>query len=197
MRIVTRTAPLRPDWRMLIHKRAGFFCVTLHASDVSSDAASQSLLFEVPVWIVTIAAAHQAFVHLVVERLRKSWLHISVAGIAELWLRNLEQAGFTSKLMNAVTTHAAYVCTSVCRSFKIGMCPGMAFQTLVIDSFRSRIAEPKECLQAATSSLHMLSARSMAALAGNTFAAVRHRKSRVRILRKLLAYLAVTGFAGL
>ena len=196
MRIVARTATFNPDWRVLINKRPSLLRMALHTGGIAGDAASQSLLLEVSMWIVAIAATHQAFVHLVVERLRKSGLHVSVARIAELRLRDLEKAGLASGFMNAVTTHATYVCSSVCGALEVGMCRGMALQALAIDRFRCRFGEPKEGFQAAASSLYMLSARSMAALAGNAFATMQHRKSRVRILSKLLAYLAVTGFAG-
>ena len=76
------------------------------------------------------------------------------------------------------------------------MCRGMALQALAIDRFRCRFGEPEEGFQTAASSLYMLSARSMAALAGDAFTPMRHRKAGVRILSELLAYLTVTGFAG-
>jgi hypothetical protein len=66
--------------------------MALHTDDVPGDAASQSRCLEGTVRIVTIAAFHQAFVDLMVERLRKCGLHVRVAGIAELRLRNLEKA---------------------------------------------------------------------------------------------------------
>ena len=196
MRIVARTATFNLDRRVLINKRPCLLCMALHTDSVAGDAASQSLLLECPVGIVTIAAAHQAFVHLVVERLRKSGLYISVAGIAEFRLRNLEKARLASEFMNAMATDATYVCYSVCGALEIRMCPGVALQALVIDCFRRRIAESEECFQVSASSLYMLPARSMAAFAGNAFAAMQHRKAGVRILSELLAYLAVTGFAG-
>ena len=43
----------------------------------------------------------------------------------------------------------------------------------------------------------MLSARPVAALARNAFAAMQQRKAGVRIISELLAYLCVTGLAGL
>jgi hypothetical protein len=76
------------------------------------------------------------------------------------------------------------------------MCPGVALQALVIDCFRRRIAESEECFQASAACLYVLSARSMAALAGSAFAAMQHRKAGMRILGELLAYFTVTGFAG-
>jgi len=119
--------------------------MALHTDDIPSDAASQSRLLECPVWIVTIAAVHQAFVHLMVERLRKSRLHVSVAGIAELRLRNLEKAGFASEFMNAMATHATYVCNPVCGALEIRMGRGVALQALLIDCLRRRFGELEEC----------------------------------------------------
>jgi hypothetical protein len=120
--------------------------MALHADDVPGDAASKSRCLEGAVRIVTIAAAHQAFIHLVVERLRKSGLHVSVAGKAELRLRNLEKVGLASDFMNAMATQATYVCISVCGTLEIRMCRGMAFQALLIDCFRRRFGELEQCL---------------------------------------------------
>jgi hypothetical protein len=119
MRIVARTASFRSDWRVLINKRTCLFRMTLHADSVPGDAASQFLLLECPVWIVTIAAVNQAFIHLMVERLRKSGLDVSVAGVAELRLRNLEKVVRASGFMNAMATQAANLCSSVCGAIEI------------------------------------------------------------------------------
>jgi hypothetical protein len=78
--------------------------MALHTDDIPGDAASQPRLLKCPVRIVTIAAVHQTFVHLMVERLRKSRLHISVAGVAELRLRNLEKTSLASGFMDAMAT---------------------------------------------------------------------------------------------
>jgi hypothetical protein len=125
--------------------------MALHTHNVPCDAASQFLLFECPVWIVTIAAIHQALIHLMVERLRKSGLDVSVAGIAKLRLRNLEKVLLASKFMNAMATQATNFCGSVCRSIEIRVRRGVALQALVIDLFRRRFVELEECLQAAPS----------------------------------------------
>ena len=107
MRIVARTATFRSDWRVLINKRTCLFRMALHTDGIPGDAASQSLVLEGAMRIVTIAAIHQPFIHLVMERLRKSGLYVSVAGIAELRLRNLEKAGLASGFMNAMATQSS------------------------------------------------------------------------------------------
>jgi hypothetical protein len=170
--------------------------MALHTDRIAGDAASQSLLLECSVWIVAIAATYQAFIHLMVERLRKGGLHVSVACIAELRLGDLEKAGLASGFMNAVATRTTYICGSVCGALKIRMRGGVALQALVIDLFRCRFGEPEECLQAAAASLYVLSAWSMAALAGSAFAPMQHRKARVWVLGELLADLTVTEFTG-
>ena len=121
MRIVARTASFRSDWRVLINKRTCLFRMALHTDGVPGDAASQFLLLECPVWIMTIAAVHQAFVHLMVERLRKSGLYVRVAGIAELRLRHLEKVLLAREFMDAVAACAAYVCLAMRRVFEVGM----------------------------------------------------------------------------
>ena len=125
MRIVARATTFRSDWRVFINKWTCLFRMAFHADDVPGDAASQSRCLEGTVRIVTIAAFQQAFIHLVVKGLCKSGLHISVAGIAELWLRNLEKTRLASEFMNAMATQATYVCSSVCRALEIRMRPGV------------------------------------------------------------------------
>jgi hypothetical protein len=145
MRIVARATTFRSDWRVLINKRTGLFRMALNTDDIPGNAASQSRCLEGTVRIVTVAAFDQAFVHLVVERLRKCGLHVSVAGIAELRLRDLEKAGVASELMNAMATQTTYVCSSVCGALEIRMSRSMALQALLIDCFRRRFVELEEC----------------------------------------------------
>jgi hypothetical protein len=121
VRIVARTASFRFDRRMLINKRACLFRMALHTDGVPGDAASQFLLLEGPVWIVTITAVHQSFFYLMVERLRKSGLYVSVAGIAELRLRNLQKASIATEFMNAMATQATNLCNSMGGAIEIGM----------------------------------------------------------------------------
>ena len=145
MRIVARATTFRSDWGVLINKRTGLFRMALHADDVAGDAASQSRCLEGTVRIVTVAAFDEAFVHLMVERLRKCGLHVGVAGIAELRLRNLEKVGLASEFMNTMATQATYVCCPVCGALEIRMGRGVALQALLIDCFRRRFAELEEC----------------------------------------------------
>jgi hypothetical protein len=146
-------------------------------------------------WIVTIAAIYQPFIHLVMEGLRKSRLYISVAGIAKLRLRDLEKAGLAFKFVNAVATRATYACIAVSGALEIRMCRGVTLQALFIRCLRRGFAKPEDFFYIAAS-LHMLSARPVAAFACRSFAAVQHCEAGVRILGEFLADVFMTGLAG-
>jgi hypothetical protein len=197
VRIVTCTATLRLDWRVLINKRTSLFCMALDTDGIAGDAAAQSLVLEGAMRIVTIAAIYQPFIHFVMEGLRKSGLHVSVAGIAQLRLRNLEKVSLGAEFMNAMATRATYACLSVCGTLEIRMCRGVALQAFAIDCLRCRYGEPEEGFQIAATSLYMLSTWPVAALACNALAAMQHRKAGVRILSELLVDLTVTELTGL
>lgn len=141
MRIVARTATFRFDRRVLINKRTCLFRMALYTDGVPGDAAMQSFVLEGAVWIVAIAASHQPFIHFVMERLRKSGLHVGVAGIAELRLRKLEKVVVASRFMNAVATYAAYARLSMRGAVEVRMCRGMALQALAVDDFRRRFGK--------------------------------------------------------
>src|SRR5690242_17749556 len=93
---------------MLIYKWTGGLGVALHADGILGNAAAQLLPPEGAMWIVTVAAAHQPFVHLVVERLRKGWLYIVMARVTELRLGNREQMLFALIGMYAMATRTPY-----------------------------------------------------------------------------------------
>ena len=156
MRRVARTATFRFDWRVLINKRPRLLRMALHTGGIASDTASQSLLLEGSMRIVTIAATHQTFVHFVMERLRERGLHVSVAGIAELRLRDLEKASLASGLMNAMATRTTYVCCSMCGALEVRMCRGVAPQAGVIDCLRRRESEPEDRFYIAAAPLRAL-----------------------------------------
>src|SRR6185503_16098205 len=65
---MTGDAPVGLNRSMFVNKRSLFVCVTLDASRVGARRQSRLLKFETTVWIVTIAALHRTFQHLVVER---------------------------------------------------------------------------------------------------------------------------------
>ena len=91
VRRVTRDAAIGLHRRMLVYKRSLLVGVTLEASGVRSGRESRLFEFETAVRIVTIAALHRAFQHLVMERQIELVLRLTVATETELWLARLEQ----------------------------------------------------------------------------------------------------------
>lgn len=195
MREVAKRTAIRPDRLMLVDERTCCLCVTFYADRIARDAAMQSLVLEGAMWVVTIAAIYQPFIHLVVKGLRKGRLYISVAGITKLRLRNLKKAGLAFRFVNAVATRATYACIAVCGSLEIGMRCGVAFQALVIGGLRRHFAEPEDLFYI-TASLHMLSARPVTAFACHPFASVQQCEPGVRILREFLSNVFMAGLAG-
>lgn len=86
MRHMARQAAFGLNRRMLVNEGAGCFRMALHAHRIAGHAAMQAFLLESAVRIVTIAAAHQPLVHLVVEGLREGRFYIRVTAVAKFWL---------------------------------------------------------------------------------------------------------------
>ncbi len=95
------------DDRVFKDKRTSCFRMALHADSVLIGRRFDQLALKCSVRIMAIAAFHQPFIHLMVKWLRKCGLHIGVAGVAELWLLNFEQARFILEAMHTVATGAA------------------------------------------------------------------------------------------
>ena len=181
---------------MLIHKGSSSLRVTLLADRIAGDAAVQALFFECAVRIVAIAAVHEPLVHLVMKRLCKSRLHIAVAGVAKLRLRDLEETRITLEFVNAMTTRAAYSCITMRGALEVGMIPFVALQAPFICLPRADMAEP-EYLRWIAASLHMLLTGSVTALAGDSLAAVQQCEASMRIVCELVAYVFMAGLASL
>jgi len=135
---------------MLIDERTGGLGMAFHADRVAGNAATQLLLLECSVWIVTIAAADQSLVHLVMKGLRKGWLYVGVAGVTEFWLRNLEQLLFTLERMDAVATCTPHVRFPMGGALKIWMCSTMAGKTLLVHNLWCSLAELEDLRYIAT-----------------------------------------------
>lgn len=138
------------NWRVLIYKWAGSLRVAFHAYGISGNAAAQLLLLKRSMGIMTVAATDKSFVNLMVEGLRKCWLYIGMAGIAELRLRDLEHIGFALKRMHAVTTGAPHAGFSVGRAVKVRMRTSMARKAFFINNLRLSLAELKDLCRIAT-----------------------------------------------
>lgn len=108
------------DHRMRLDEGPGDFGVALHAYDVAAGTAVQHSggvlqgALECAVRIVTIAAVHQAFIHLVMKGLSERRLGVRMAGVAEPRLRYLQKVVFALRLMYAVAAQAADSRLAVC-----------------------------------------------------------------------------------
>lgn len=95
-----------------------------------------------------------------------------------------------------MTTRAAYARFSMCGTLEIRMRGRMALQALCICHLLCRCTESENLLNI-TAALHVLFTRPVATFAGDSVAAVQHRQTRMRVIRKLFAYVfmaACTGF---
>jgi hypothetical protein len=128
MRSMAAHAPFRLDRGVLIDKRSPRLHMALGADQVLIGSRFQVVLLESAMRVVAIAAVDRAFVHRVVEWHSERPLHVAVALVAQLRLRNLEQARFAGGLMHAVATGAAHVGFGMLRTLEVGVCPGVATQ---------------------------------------------------------------------
>ena len=87
---VTGDAPIGLDRSMLINKRSLLVRMTLDASCVGAGRQSSLFKFETAVWVVTIAALHRTFQHLVMERQTELVLRLAMTTETKLWLAVLE-----------------------------------------------------------------------------------------------------------
>ena len=132
MRGMTCRATLGLDRRMLIDEWASRFGMAFHTNGIAGNASTQLPLLECSMRVVTITAADQALVHLVVKGLRKGRLDIGVAGITELRLRYLQQMFLILKRVDAVTACTSHICHPVRGTLKVGMRSFMAAKTLLV-----------------------------------------------------------------
>ena len=78
------------DRRMLVDERTGNLGMTFHTNSIAGNTAVQRLLLKRAVRVMTVTAVHQSFIDSVMKGLGEERFYISVAAIAELWLRYLE-----------------------------------------------------------------------------------------------------------
>jgi hypothetical protein len=195
MRRVARGAALGFDGRVLVNERPGGIDVAFGADGVLCRTNAELVRLESAVRVMAVAAAHQAFVYLVMKWLRKGRLYVCVAGIAKLWLRYLEKALLARKLVHAVTTGATYACVAMGGTVEIGMSAYMTTKALVVDQFCGGLAELED-LRYISARFDMSLARSMAVLARDPFTAMHERHARVRIFREFTYKVLMAGFAG-
>ena len=156
---MARGAAFGLDGGVLVDERTGSLDVALGANSILSRANAELVRLEGPMRIMAVTAAHQAFVYSVMKWLRKSRLHVRVAGIAKLWLRYLEKALLSRKLMHAVAAGATYLCFAVGGTLEIWMSSCMTLKAFGVNQFCGGLAEPED--------LRYISARFDVSLAGS------------------------------
>ena len=112
--------------RMFIDKRTQRLNMALRADCVLIRIRLQQLVLEGPMRIVAVGANQQALIHLVVKGLGEGGFYVSVAAIAQLRLRDLEQMRFTLERVVAVTVDATNTNCAMSRTIEVRMCPNMA-----------------------------------------------------------------------
>ena len=192
---MARGAALGLDGRMLVDERTGSLDVALGADGILGRANAELVRLESAVRIMAVTAAHQAFVYSVMKWLRKSRFHVRVAGIAKLWLRYLEKALLSRKLMHAVAAGATYLCFAVGRAFEIGMSANVTTKALVVNQFCGGLAELED-LRYISAGFDVSLAGSVAVLARDAFTAMHEGHARVRIFREFTYQVLMAGFAG-
>jgi len=88
---MTRYAAFGLNRGMFVNKRTLFVCMTLYASRIGASRKSGLLQFKTAMRVMTIAALHRAFKHLVMEGQIKLVLHLGVAAQAKLRLADLQK----------------------------------------------------------------------------------------------------------
>ena len=88
---MTGDAPVGLNRSMFVNKRSLLVCVTLDASRVGAGRQSRLLKFKTTVRIVTIAALHRTFQHLVMERQIELVFGLTMATETKLRLALLQQ----------------------------------------------------------------------------------------------------------
>ena len=195
MRSVAPQASLRLDRGMLVNERPTRLRVALGADRILIGRGFQVVVSEGAVRIVAVRASHEAFIHPVVERHIEGRLDVRVALEAKGRLFGLEQDSFGSSLMHGMAGDAAYVGLGVRRSKEVRMSSCMATEAGGIHSLGSGCGGI-EYLGLVAARLDMCLAWAVAALAGNTRAAMLQRQLGVRIRVKFLRLLSMAGRAG-
>src|SRR6266702_224763 len=191
VRRVARDASLGLDYRMLVCERPRVLRVALGADRVLIGRRPQVLVLERAMGVVAIAAFDQTFIHSVVEGLRERRLHVRMARIAELRLRNLQQARLRLRLVYAVATDAAHAGFAVGRALKVRMRPRVAAQASLVHLLRRLLADPSD-LGYIAAAFNVGLAAPVATFAGRALAAMQQPELGVRAAVELLGYVGMT-----
>jgi hypothetical protein len=87
---MARGASFGLEWRVLVSERTLLVCMTLYAGRIGAGCQPGLLELETAMRVMTVAALHRAFQHLVMKRLVEVRLNFVVTAYAELGFADLE-----------------------------------------------------------------------------------------------------------
>jgi hypothetical protein len=184
------------DRSMFEHEGATGFRVALGADCILIGGGLEVVVPEGAVGVVAVGALDQAFIYPMMKGHIEGWLHVCVAGKAELRLRHLQQGRVGCGVMHAMAAEAANICLGVRRAEEIGVGSCMAAETGGVDLFGAGFAELDD-LGNVTARFNVRATWSMAAFAGDAFSVVLQGELGVGIVVKLLRDVSVAGFTRL
>ena len=195
VRGVASQASLRLHRCMLINERPARLRVALGADRILIGRGLQVVVSEGAVRIVAVRASHEAFIHLVVEGHIEGRLDVCVTSEAKHRLFGLEQDSLGSSLMHGVASKTAHVGLGMGRSKEVRMSSCVAVKAGGIDGFGAGCCGIED-FGLVAARLYMGSAGAVAALAGDTLAAMLQSQLGMRIGVEFLRLLSVAGGAG-
>lgn len=182
------------DHGMFINKRPGCFCMAFSADSILIVGRTHHLVLKRAMWVMAIAALHQSFIHFVMEGLRKCRLHVGVAGVAELGLRNPEQARLILKAVNTMATGAAHTGFAVSRPLEVGMGSLVATEAGLANILCRCFTEAKY-LGDIAATLDMGFPRPVTTFAGRSLAAMHQGETGVGVGAEFLSNVCVASLA--
>src|SRR5450631_459211 len=129
---------------MFEHKRPSCLRMALHADRIPEGGGLQSLLLKRSMRVVTVAAFHQAFIHLVMKRLGEVRLDVGMASVAKRGLRSLQKVSFFLEAVDGMAIQAADIGLTVSGTREVGVIALMAGQALLVDLIRCRLGKAKD-----------------------------------------------------
>lgn len=103
-------------WRVFKCKRTGLIGVAVEAECILRIGGPKLARQETSMRVVTVGAANQTFIYLVMEGLGKIRFSFQVAGIAYFGLRGREQLPLYCGVVYRMTIEAAYIVFEVLRT---------------------------------------------------------------------------------
>jgi len=196
VRRVAAQATLGFDGCMFKDKRTARLSMALGADGVLIGGGLEVVVAKSAVGIVAVAALDQAFVDLVVEGHVEGRFYIRMALKTERRLGDFKQSCIGRRVMHRVTADATDIGLGVRRAKEVWMRVGMAAKAGLIDYLR-RCCSQIDDLGLVSAGLDVRFARTMAALAGDAFAAMFQSQFGMGVGAELVAFIGMTGGAGI